>query len=78
MATTTVAVPYGVYLVTNEIMEMEKTANFDTERCVYPKIAMHSDTKFVVGNALDTKFDTKLRIYNPDLSSAKRVCLVFD
>lgn len=75
---TNVVTPYGIYLMAEEIMEVEKTVKFDTERCCYPKIATHNDTKFVIGNKISDKFDTKLRIYNPDVSSAQRVCLIFN
>ena len=75
---TNVVTPYGIYLMAEEIMEVEKTVNFDTERCVYPKIATHNDTKFTVGNKISENFDTKLRIYNPIISSAQRVCLIFN
>ena len=64
--TTKMKIPYGIYALTQEVTETNITEDFDTERCIYPIIALHSDTKFTVAwtTNIDTQFDTKLRIRN--------------
>jgi len=76
--TTKFTVPYDIYALTKEVSEIDITENFDTEMCLYPKIAMHSDTKFVVTlvKNIETEFDTKLRIRSG--RSLNRVALVFN